>query len=277
MLWSVLLYCNENFEMPHNKPYHRTYRPVNENLINSGYSDWAYIIDQSYAQNPEHYVRGFLIIQNDIFKLFEYIEPSDENFKTHSFRIHELLMRICMEIEANFKSILRENIYNPKDKDGKSRPEKSWNFEDYSLVNKTHHLDEYKAKFPVWKGVKSSFQPYECLKRKKVVPVWWTAYNKSKHDRYNNFEYANFENLLNAFAGLFILLTSQFGTLDFKPGRRYIEENGYCYYGGGFGIGDYMLVDLPENWDEDEMYDFDWKQIEKEEVKFERFDYNAII
>ena len=48
-----------------NKPFHRNYRPVKDGF-NSGYSDWAYIIDKEYAKNPEHYVRAFLMIQKDI-------------------------------------------------------------------------------------------------------------------------------------------------------------------------------------------------------------------
>ncbi len=266
---------HQKFGMNHKKPYHRIYRPVKEDCINSSYSDWAYITDKDYAQNPEHYVRAFSIIQDDVFKLFEFIEPSDSNLKTHSFRIHELLMRLCMEIESNFKAILKENIYTPLDSKNKLRLENSWNFRDYMIINRTHHLDGFKIQFPIWKGTEGVFQPFKSLKTNDT-PSWWSAYNKSKHDRYNNFEYANFENLMNAYSGLCILLSSQFRTENFKPGPRYLTEHGYCYYGGGFGIGDYLIVDFSEDWQEEELYDFDWSKLKKESVRFERFDYNKI-
>ena len=75
--------------------------------LNSGY-----ILDPDYAKSPEHYVRSFLLIQEDILRLFQFIEPSDINLQTYSFRIHELYMRICIEIEANFKAIFDENKYS---------------------------------------------------------------------------------------------------------------------------------------------------------------------
>ncbi len=80
---------------------------------NSGYSRWAYIKDKDYANDPAQYIRAFSIIQTDLERLFEYVEPSPESLLSYSYRIHELIMRICIEIEANFKAILSENIYTP--------------------------------------------------------------------------------------------------------------------------------------------------------------------
>jgi len=96
--------------MSHTKPFHRNFRGFVVGS-NSGYSQWAYVVDRAYAEAPEHYVRAFMIIQNDLQKLFEYVEPADENLGTYSYRIHELFMRSCIELEANFKAILRENIF----------------------------------------------------------------------------------------------------------------------------------------------------------------------
>ena len=103
----------KNRPLSFNKPFHRNYRPVLKTGAQAGYSDWAYIIDREYCNNPEHYTRAFLIIQEDLKKLFEFVEPSDNNCSTYSFRIHELLMRTCIEVETNFKAILKENIFNP--------------------------------------------------------------------------------------------------------------------------------------------------------------------
>lgn len=66
------------------KPFHRNYREIVAGP-NSGYSSWGYIIDQEYAESPEHYVRAFLLLQKDIQTLFEYVEPSDQNLETYSF------------------------------------------------------------------------------------------------------------------------------------------------------------------------------------------------
>lgn len=268
--------------MASKKPFHRNYRPVLKNISNSGYSDWAYIIDKNYSKQPEHYTRAFLIIQEDIIKLFQFIEPSDINSKTYSYRIHELLIRTCIEIEANFKAILKENIFTPTFKSGKNlgkyRPEKNWNIHDFKLVNKTHHLDDYSVELPFWKGTRNIRKPFYTWKTSNELE-WYKAYNKSKHDRLNNFEEANFDNLIDAYTALCILLSSQFRDVDFQPGPNYLEAHGYSYFGdgfGGFGIGNYLMIDYPDNWTEDEKYNFDWTKLKDEPDRFLKIDYNNI-
>lgn len=123
--------------MSYGKPFHRNYRPV-INGPNSNYSDWAYIIDKEYSCHPDYYTRAFALIQEDIINLFKYVELADINCSTYSFIIHELLMRTCIEVEANFKAILKENIFTPfyksGDKVGLSRPENKWNINDYKKL-----------------------------------------------------------------------------------------------------------------------------------------------
>ena len=144
-----------------NKPFHRNYRAMKLDS-NSGYSDWAYIVDHEYAQMPEHYTRAFLMIQEDLQRIFEYVEPCDQNMNTHSFRIYELFIRTCIEIEANFKAILRENVYSKNE-------ERKWNIKDFRLVNKTHHLDDYCVTLPIWSGDKKTFQPLKIGKIQMLI------------------------------------------------------------------------------------------------------------
>lgn len=261
-----------------NKPFHRIYRE-HVKAFNSGYSNWAFIVDKDYANTPHHFVRGFLLLQEDIKNLFQYIEPADVNLKTFSYRIHELLIRICIEIEANFKAILRENIYTPTyrggTKAGESRPEELWNINDYIKVNKSHHLDNYFVEFPYWRGNKNRYQPFYDWSQNKSLS-WYQIYNDTKHDKNEKFASANFETLLNAFAGLFVLMSSQFRTEDFQPGSTLLSIGVDSYFEGTFGIGGYLKIEFPTNWTEDEKYDFDWKSLKKEKKKFQKFDYNNI-
>jgi hypothetical protein len=99
-------------------------------------------------------------MQSDLQRLFEFVEPLDCNLGAYSHRIHELLARACIEIEANFKAILKENIYNPTDRNGAPIPEKKWNIHNYKQVNKTHHLSSYKVHVPIWDGAQSVFEPF---------------------------------------------------------------------------------------------------------------------
>jgi hypothetical protein len=247
---------------------------------NSGYSSWAYIIDKEYSENPIHYIRAFLIIQNDLKELFEFIEPSEINLKTYSFRIHQLLLRTCIEIESNFKAILRENIYTPVYKRGKRkgdpRKENRWNINDYKIINKTHHLSSYQVIIPFWNNPKKTFTPFNSWEKSKS-PEWYQAYNKSKHNRMNYFKEANLENLLMAVSGLLILLSSQFKTESFLPGSKSIGlGQSYSYYNGEFGIGSFFMVKFPDDWKDEEKYKFNWSELKKEEERFQKIDYNRL-
>lgn len=243
------------------KPYHRIYRPMAE-----GKSEWGYLDDQEYAISPDHYTRAFLIIQKEILELFEYIEPADLNLKTFSFKIYQLFLRTATEIEANFKAILRENKF--------SKGHKDLNIRAYKKINKSHHLDAYSAEFPIWSGEKKLFMPFRDWETEEKLD-WYSAYNLCKHDRVNNLHLANFENLLNAYCGLFILLTAQFGRNSYDPGTVVLalgaEDN---YYKGEFGIGDYLMIHYPQNWNDDEYYDFDWSQLKGQDDRFDKFDYD---
>jgi hypothetical protein len=244
--------------MPIAKPFHRIYRELVKRS-NSGYSSWAFIVDKDYAKTPHHYTRAFLILQEDIKNLFEYVEPSDINLSTFSYRIHELLMRTCIEVEANFKAILRENIYTPVykggSKVGQKRTEEYWNINDYSKVNKTHHLADYFAEYPFWRGFKNRFQPFANW-NSGLSLSWYQAYNDTKHDKNEKFELANLENLLTAFSGLFVLLSSQFNCQSFGTGSTLLSLDTDSYFEGTFGIGEYLKLEFPQNWTEEEKYDF---------------------
>lgn len=255
------------------KPFHRNFRGIVDGP-NTGYSQWAYIVDREYAEAPEHYVRAFLLIQSDLKRLLEFIEPSDHNLNTYSYRIHELLMRTCIEIEANFKAILKENIYNPTDRDGNIRPEKNWNIHDYRKVNKTHHLSSYKVYIPIWEGTQSRFEPFAQWTNTSEL-FWYQAYNKCKHDRKLEFKEANFHNLLNSVAGLLVLLSSQFRTVDFSPGEESITA-GNSYYSTEPALGGFFHIEFPIDWSDDEKYDFNWSDLKLQADRFQKIDYNRI-
>ena len=48
--------------------------------------------------------------------------------------------------------------------------------------------------------------PWEEWEKPNGVPLWWTAYNKTKHWRNAEYHRASLENMLNAVAGLFVMV-----------------------------------------------------------------------
>jgi hypothetical protein len=117
------------------KPFRRTCRPG----VDGKYPDdtrESYVADQRYACAPEQYVLAFELIQKDLLELFDYIEPAHLNRQCYSYRIHELLMRTCVEVEANCKAIMSENGYSPP-------PNRNWKRVDYKKLEVTHKLSSY--------------------------------------------------------------------------------------------------------------------------------------
>jgi hypothetical protein len=257
------------------KPYKRTVRMLANNTYRRD-GHWQYLLHPEFASDPQHYIRAFLLIQEDLLKLFEYVEPCDENADTISLRIQELLTRVCIEIEANFTAILKENTYTNSG---------NWNLKnDYSLIEFTHKLSVYKVKFPVWRGGKHTYSPFAnwATKPNKNWHAlnWYQAYNKSKHDRHLHFDKATFDTLLNAVSGLIVLLSAQFMSESYSPNSKSMGISGNYSYDYNpemeTAIGEYFRVQFPSDWDESEKYGFDWRAISNTEEPIEKINYDSI-
>lgn len=248
------------------QPYRRTVRQLKDgSYSNSGNS--GYIKHPDYASSPEKYIRSFLLIQNDIQKLFEYIEPVDNNKRTYSHRTHELFIRVCIEVEANCKAILRDNGYTKK-------KEKDWNMADYRLIEKTHKLSEYEISLPRWDGKFGYYKPFSNWAPSIDGKLqWYQYYNDVKHDIHSNFRHANIKNLVEATSGLVALLSAQFLNEDFSHSAGYLVVEGS---GDGMesAIGDYFRVKYPD-WIEEERYDFEWGEIKDKPHIIQCYNYNS--
>ncbi len=244
------------------KPYKRTCRQfVDGHYSHSGKS--KYLMHPDFAKSPEQYVRAFLLIQKDLQTLFDYIEPSDINLKSYSYRIHELLLRTCVEVEANCKAILIENGYKKKG---------DLNMTDYKKINISHRLSSYTIKLPLWKGEKNIRSPYAQWNIDGALP-WYKAYNATKHDRHDNFNQASFDNLIDAFCGLAVILSAQFWQENFIPSTSLMA---FCDSVDGMesAIGNYLRISFPRDWPEDERYDFTHDDIKSDGFIIECYDYN---
>jgi hypothetical protein len=257
------------------KPIHRNYRTIKP-TANSGYSRWAYVIDREYASNAEHYVRAFILIQNDLRSIFEYLEPSDECRAAYSYRIHALLMRTCIEVEANFKAILEENLFTPPTR-------RSLNMTDYRKVDASHHLSSYEVMLPIWNGSPPILRPFDAWRSTRGLPSasgvglsWYQAYNASKHDRQDAFKKANLENLVMAVAGLLVLISSQFQDEEFSAGPRGRSVSGLDYHPMEASVGSLFRIRYPTDWPDAECYDFDWGVLKNQSNRFDKFDYDAV-
>lgn len=246
------------------KPYRRICRQFN----NGSYAEGGrsqYIEHPKYAKSPEHYIRAFTLLLKDMQELFDYIEPSDNNLSCYSYRVHELLLRACVEVEANCKAILTENGYT---KSG------DMNMGDYKKLNVSHGLSSYEVRMPFWHGASNIRKPFLPWATGGGLP-WYQAYNATKHDRHQSFDSATFEQMIDAICGLVVLLSSQFYTYDFGPGESFLALEGNRD-GMESSIGGYFRIRYPSDWPTDQQYDFDWQSLKQESDPFQEFDYSTV-
>ena len=247
-------------------PFHRCYRPLVKR-VNSGSSEYRYLRDDDYAQKPYMFTRAFEELQNDLKAVFSYVEPTYNNRKTYSYKIQQLFIRVCIELEANFKAILKENKY--------SKDESRWFINDYWKIDVSHKLSDYSVIMPTWEGKGKVFTPFAAWKKSPVLN-WYRAYQRTKHSRAAKLNEANLENLMNAFCGLFVVLTAQFSDCDYSTGPVVLSvSGGDSYFGGDFGIGGMLKAVYPQ-WSEDELYDVQWGDVCESNDRFRKFDYDAI-
>lgn len=249
------------------KPYRRTCLP----MVKGGWDD-DYIQHVKFAKDRSHYIQSFYVLEKDVREIFDYVEPCDQNKDVFSIRIHSLFMRACIEAEANFKAILRENGYTKKDKKGKTKPEKYWTIDDYKKVNQSHFLSDYQICFPTWRTGRKDFTPFLDWNTAGGALRWYQAYNASKHDRHTSFDKATLENLVQAFLGVLVLLTAQFHKHNFYP------QDGFLSFAGPgdgleIGISQYFPIILPSNIPPNSCYDFDWDSIKDEPDPFQNYPY----
>jgi len=245
------------------KPYFRTFRMFADGNYTSSGSP-SYVEHPSFAKSPENYIYASQLIIDDLKELFEYVEPSDTNLDTYSYRIHSLFVRTCIEIEANFKAILLENGYC-------KNARRNLNICDYKKLESTHFLSNFAAIFPHWNGERSKRYPFKDFEKGKS-PEWYSSYNAVKHDRKETFIKANLLNLTDSIAALAVILAAQFGSNNFVKGSVVLSlYSNDPYEASPTG---YLRMEYPKSIPEESRYCFDWEQLKNSPAPFQKLSFS---
>ncbi len=240
-----------------NKPYYRIYR--------ARQMDDGYILDLRYANDRYQLCRAYKLLEQDLLKLFEYIEPCNSNRKVFSQRSYELFLRAATEFETNCKKILRANGYTKKSS-------KDWNIEDYKKIEQATKLSQYKINLNIWHPTGKIFQPLKPWgSPKKLSLKWYQDYNDVKHDRSDRFEKASLINVVNAVSAVWAILYAQFSYYIFES---YNDATGCTGdVDTGFEYSDNTLFSIKpfKNWSNTDVYTFKWPNNEQE--PFQRFQF----
>jgi hypothetical protein len=185
------------------------------------------------------YCEIFFNFENEIRELTQYVSVIPQNYDTSSNKIHELHIRICTELENLLKIVSHEFVASKEEftkitKKAKNKASKVKLLSDIELLLKKCNIDNIeslisgflypdfqifnikvkkvefigtilntKGDFPTL--IKPLyFQPF-FVEDGKVTPNWWTAYNNIKHNKIDNFENCTLNDLMNAFAGFYLI------------------------------------------------------------------------
>ena len=188
------------------KPFHRICRPfVNGDYLQNIES--TYLTDSRYAPDAIDYIRGYHLLEKELIRLFEFVEPADANLKCYSHQLYALFLRASTEFEANAKAVLQANGYL---KSG------NWNISDYHKLNAATRLSDYSIRIPIWNGTHRTIQPFASWQTGHSLN-WYQAYNDVKHSRFAKFDCASLENVVTAVAAVFAVVFSQFHIFTFDP------------------------------------------------------------
>lgn len=226
------------------RPYFRTARPFSAAIgYRGGGFSGDYLRDPRYADGGEHYWRAFQLLCKDMVELFDYVEPSDDNETSYSYRIHALLQRACMEVEANLKAILVANRYPVA-------PQNMNMGDDYRQIDMSHRLSAIQVEILHWQGRRRIVSPFERWGRGDPLP-WYQIYNRAKHDRMGAFTSATLGALVESVAGCAAVIAAQFVNEDFSRTNHIVA--GGAHWGWNIA-GPVFEVRLPRHWREEEQY-----------------------
>lgn len=137
-------------------------------------------------------------------ELFETIEPAAPNISTYGHRIRDVLLLACMEVESSWTAVLKENGYTTSSG--------MFNTNDYVKLSQAMMLDGYELSLQSY-ACYLAFTPFANWDPARPTQSlgWYDSYNKTKHDREGNLQYATLENAVSAVGAAVVMFHAQFG------------------------------------------------------------------
>jgi hypothetical protein len=174
-----------------------------------------------------------LALDADLVGLSRYVEFHEKNFDCFSIEIARVLLASASEVDVVCKQLCKSIRHT-------------------SRADNIHaYRDEIRPAFPTIADFKVllprfglTLQPWDEWKKKTGVPLWWTSYNKVKHERHDEFHKASLKNALNAVGGLFVLVLylykekAALGELAPAPQLLHVDAEHH----GGMQAGGYEIA-----------------------------------
>ena len=153
----------------------------------------------------------------EIDQICRVVHSAGTNLQVYGHAIRTILLLACMEVETQWKLILRDNRYQ--------KEQNRLNTKNYVKLLQPFRLDEYIVNLNYYPWL-DPVSPFVCWS--KEVPTkslsWYNAYNSTKHDRELNFAEANLRRALDAITACFVMLCAQYGRDFAAEGDRAQRE-----------------------------------------------------
>lgn len=135
--------------------------------------------------------RYFLSLEKEFCDTLRYVEYVESQKDVYSFEFARLLILVCSELDVVFKVACDSiDVSNCADSIGNYHGCVSSRYDICSEIVKLDRFSEIVKPFDGW----TTNEP----------PVWWTAQNKVKHERHQQFHQATLYNTMCAISGLFV-------------------------------------------------------------------------
>lgn len=145
-------------------------------------------------QEVSIHLNYFSCLEDDLLRLSRWIEFSAANEATYSIELARLLMTAAAEVDVVAKALCKAI--------DKKRDARTINIYMEVLLHALPMLPSATVEMPRF-GM--TFTPWSNWAQT-TSPDWWNGNNKVKHQRAEYFQQANLKNVLNAVAGLLVLL-----------------------------------------------------------------------
>jgi len=172
----------------------------------------------------------FLALESDVERLSRFVEFTSNNFGTYSIEMAHLFLAAASEVDVVAKQLCSRldgtanaaNINQYRDVLRRCLPEM-----ESSLIT----IPRYGLELNPWNNWLDN-----------ETPDWWRAHNKVKHQRDEHFALANLKNMLNAMAGLFLLVLYYYRSIGSDrsidpPPNLFIPPRDFAYVCGSVGGG----------------------------------------
>jgi hypothetical protein len=141
----------------------------------------------------------FLALEKDLLRYSRYVEFAADNFRTYSLEFGRLLLAAGSEVDVACKELCR--LVDPEHEPRTIQDFASILLKPFPVIeSEVVQARRYDLSFEPWKGW-----------TQEESPPWWKAYNQVKHDRLQSSRDGNLGNVLNAVAGLGVIM-GFFGT-----------------------------------------------------------------